>query len=309
MGSSRQPTEGVPMSRFNVPVLAGIGLVAFGAVVYGLDSWRSGHRGGQIEYILKNARQITTIDVPPLGDGELVIATDVPMPGARITDPDLGFSVEALSYSRSVEIFQWREYKDTSSGQTQYSYQKEWVGSPISSASFDSLRYRNYGSLPFRDRTIRAEEVTFGDLKLDKAFFSSFPSSSRLNVSREMYDTMPNYFQQRFAILDGGLFPNRSPEIGDIRVRFTAVQPRQSTVVGAYSGGKIVPAKTEAGEIAILREGNLSLDELADAEKSSNRSVGIFLKIVAAMLAVSGVVLAGIGIRQGGSVVPARSRA
>lgn len=297
------------MSRFNVPVLAGIGLVAFGAVVYGLDSWRSGHRGGQIDYVLKNARQITTIDVPPLEDGELVIATDVPMPSARITDPDLGFSVEALSYSRSVEILQWREYKDTSSGQPQYTYQKEWVGSPISSAFFESTRHRNRGDLPFRDRTIQADEVTFGDLKLDKAFFSSFPSSSRLTVSRDMYDEMPNYFQQRFAVVDGGLFPNRSPEIGDIRVTFTAVQPRQSTVVGAYSGGHIVPAKTQAGEIAILREGNLSLDELADAEKSSNRNVGIFLKIVAAMLAVGGIVLAGIGIRQSGSGTPLRAQA
>ncbi len=123
-----------------------------------------------------------------------------------------------------------------------------------------------------------------------------------------MYDEMPNYFRQRFAVVDGGLFPNRNPEIGDIRVRFTAVQPRQSTVVGAYSGGYIVPAKTEAGEIAILREGNLSLDELTAAEKSSNRNVGIFLKIVAGMLALGGIVLAGIGIRQGGSIIAVRSR-
>jgi hypothetical protein len=289
------------MSSSKTPILVGIGLVAAGIAVYALDSWRGSHRGGQIDYVLKNARQITTIDVPPLSDGELVIATDVPMPGARIADPDLGFSVEALAYSRSVEILQWREYEDTSSGQPSYSYRKEWVGAPISSTFFESTRHRNRGDLPFRDRTIRADEVTFGDLKLDKAFFSSFPSASRLNVSRDMYDEMPNYFRQRFAIVDGGLFPNRDPEIGDIRVRFTAVQPRQSTVVGAYSNGSIVPAKTEAGEIAILREGNLSLEELGDAEKSSNKSIGIFLKIVAAMLAIGGVVLAGVGIRQSGA--------
>jgi hypothetical protein len=289
------------MSSSRTPVLVGIGLVAVGVAVYALDSWRGSHRGGQIDYVLKNARQITTIDVPPLADGELVIATDVPMPAARITDPDLGFSVEALSYGRSVEILQWREYEDTSSGQTRYSYQKEWVGGPISSSFFNDTRYRNRGDLPFRDRTIRADEVTFGDLKLDKAYFSSFPSASRLSVSRDMYDAMPSYFQQRFAMVDGGLFPNRNPEVGDIRVRFTSVQPRQSTVVGAYSGGYIVPAKTGAGEIAILQEGNLSLEELGESEKTSNRTIGIVLKILAGLLAAGGVVLAGVSLRQGGS--------
>jgi hypothetical protein len=285
------------MSRSKVPVLAGIGLIVAGVAVYALDSWRSSHRDGQINYVLSKARQITTIDVPSLADGELVIATDVPLPGSPIKDPDLGFSVEALSYSRTVEILQWREYKDTSSGQTQYTYQKEWVGSPVSSSLFESTRHRNRGELPFRNLTIRPDAVTFGDLKLDKAFFSSFPSASRLNVSRDMYDGMPLYFQQRFAIVDGELFPDRNPEIGDIRVRITAVQPRQSTVVGAYSNGFIVPAKTEAGEIAILRPGNLSLEELVEEEKSSNQSVGVFLMIVAAMLSFGGSATIFLGLR------------
>lgn len=294
------------MTTSKVPIIAGIGLVLAGVTVYCLDSWRAGNREGQIDHVLKNARQITTIDVPSLDDGELVIASDVPMPDRKLADPDLEFSVDGLSFSRDVWIYQWRESEETINNQTTYSYRKGWVDSPISSSFFHDTRYENFGSLPFRDHTVKAAAYTFGDLKLDKSFASSFPSSRKLDVTRAMFDSMPSYFRQRFAVVGGELHPNREPRIGDIKVTFSYVPSRQSTVVGAYGNGGIVPANTEAGTIAILREGNLSLEELGAAEKSSSASLGVFLKIVAGLLAVGGIILAVIGFRMGS---PVRARA
>ncbi|NTF17913.1 hypothetical protein G6L37_05820 [Agrobacterium rubi] len=285
------------MKNSKLPILAGAALVVAGFAVYGLDSWRGSHREGLIDHALRNARQITTIDVPPLENGELVIATDVPMPGARLTDPDLGFSVDGLSFSRDVQIYQWREVEETVNNQKTYSYSKRWVDAPISSSFFHDPRHENFGSLPFSDKTFRPQSYVFGDLKLDRSFASSFPASRKLEVTRELYDQMPSYFRQRFSLVDGELFPNREARIGDIRVTFSFVPSQQSTIVGAYSNGSIVPAKTDAGTIAILREGNLSLEELAAAEKSSSASIGIFLKIVAGMLALGGLILGVIGIR------------
>src|SRR5690606_8097532 len=97
--------------------------------------------------------------------------------------------------------------------------------------------------------------------------------------------------------------------IGDIKVTFSFVPSRQSTIVGAYSNGSIVPAETKAGTIAILREGNLSLEELGSAEKSSSASIGLFLKIIAEILALAGIVMAVVGFRMTGSPSSIRARA
>lgn len=295
------------MKKLKAPVIAGICLVAAGTTVYFLDSWRAGNRAGQIDHVLKNARQITTIDVPPMKDGELVIATDVPAPDRKLSDADLEFAVDGLSFSRDVWIYQWQESEETSNNQTTHSYSRRWVSSPVSSSFFHDRRYENHGSLPFRDVTVRADTYLFGDLKLDKSFVSSFPSSRKLEITRDMYDRMPSYFRQRFAVVDGELHPNRAARIGDIKVSYTYVPARQSTVVGAYSNGMIVPAQTDAGSIAILREGNLSLEELAAAEKSSSASVGLFLKIVAGMLGIGGLVLTVVGFRMAAPPSPLRA--
>lgn len=276
------------MSGSKVPFVAGAALIAVSVAIYALDARRAGQRDVQIDHVLKNARQITTIDVPPLDKGELVIASDVPLPVTPVSDPDLEITIDGLQLSRQVWIYQWRESEETVGERTTYSYSKRWVGSPISSAFFHDPRYRNHGGLPFRDHTVKAGGYTFGDLKLDKSFGSSLPSSRKLEVTRDMFDSMPSYFRQRFALVNGELHPNRDPQIGDIKVAFTYVPSRQSTVVGAFNEGAIVPAKTEAGEIAILREGNLSLEELAAQEKASSASLGLFLKILAGVLGAGG---------------------
>jgi Protein of unknown function (DUF1625). len=296
------------MSRARLPILVGLGLIVAGSVVYALDSWRSESRNTKIDYVLKNARSITTIDVPALENGELVIASDVPLPGEPLVDPDLGISVEALGYSRSVQILQWRETETTTDDRTEYHYRKEWVNRPISSSLFhESHRYRNRGSLPFRNLNIKPETISLGDLKLDNAYHSNFSSSSRFRLSREMYDELPAHYRSRFYVSEGGgLVSSRFPDIGDVRVKFSTVEPRQVTVVGAFQDGSIVPAQTEAGEVALLVQGNLSLDELAATEKQSNRNVGMFLKIVAGLLAVGGIVLTIMGARISRSSLPNR---
>lgn len=283
------------MQNSKMPSFIALGLLVGALGLWAIDGWRSGRSDGQTAYVEKRAREITTIDVPNLENGELVIASDIPR--ASITDPDLGFSIEALSYRRDVEILQWREHEDTASGQTSYSYSKEWVDSPISSFGFSDQRYRNTGTLPFDDRTISPESISFGDLKLDKAFWSSLPSAQALSVTREMYDALPSYLRYRFAIVGGRLNPNRDPQIGDVRVSFSSVQPRQVTVVGAYGNGSIVPATTDVGTIAILRQGNLTLDELTVAEKSSNKTLGIVIKTLSGLMALGGGLLMFLNLR------------
>lgn len=303
---------------FSPLIIIGAGLLAISAGVYGLDSLRQSHRGGQIEYVLKHAREVTTDGSTAITDGDLIVAVDVALPEQKIIDPDLGFSVEALRYTRDAEIYQWKETENVSTHtnsdgsrntNTSYSYSKIWSDRTISSSLFYDNDYRNYGSFPFSDRTYRPENVTFGTFKLDKSFNEFFPAASKLSVTREMFDGMPEEYRRRFAVVNGGLFPDRSPQIGDIRVSFTAVMPTQATVVGAYQNGIIVPAQTTAGEIAMYRVGNMSLEDLAAQEKSDSSRTSTILLIIAGIIAAAGAICLMIGIKDAFSGNPVRSSA
>lgn len=288
----------------------GFGLLSVAALVYGLDSWRGSHRNGQIDYVLKHAKAVTTDGSSAIADGDLVVAVEVPMPKANVVDPDLAFNLDVLQYSRDAEIYQWRENvrentvtNSDGSKRTDrtYSYSKVWTDSLVSSSSFHDTGYSNYGSFPFNDRTIRPDGYVFGSFDLDKSFAGLFPSAKKLAVTREMFDGMPEHFRRRFSIVDGGLFPDRSPQIGDIRVSFTAVMPQLSTVVGAYKGGIIVPAQTEAGEIAMLRPGNMSIEDLASQEKADNGRTSTILLVIACLLGVGGAACLFFGIKNSSS--------
>lgn len=289
---------------------AGLALVAAGCLVWGIDSRRGTNTEARADYVLANARAWLPEGGMPAASGEMVVAVGVPLPSEPLVDDVTGFSLEVLRLSRDVEIYQWREritrHSSTDDNGNErvwrtYSYEKVWTDHPISSVHFEkSFTHRNRGSLPFPDRTLKASSIRFGDAVLDPAYASMMGGMSPFPVTREMFDGMPEELKSRFAIVDGRLFPDRSPEIGDIRVTYQALMPRQATIVGEYRDGAIVPAKTEAGEISFFRWGNLDVEKVVEMERSDSRTLGIFLKILAGLLALGGCTLAALGLREGG---------
>jgi hypothetical protein len=295
-------------------LVAGLALVAAGCGLWGLDSWRGSNNDARSAYVTDHARQWLPDGGMPVENGELVVAVGVPLPERPLADDVTGFSLNVLRLDRDVEIYQWREQSRTSTDRdgnsyTTYSYNKVWSDHAINSFAFDqTMGHRNSGSLPFPDKTFRPQSIRFGDVSLDAAYAGMMGDNSRLDVTREMFDAMPSDLQTKFAIVDGRLFPNRSPEIGDVRVTYAALTPRQATVVGEYRDGAIAPATTPAGTISLFRWGNLDLEKVIELEKSESHTLGIVLKILAGAILVGGLLLTFFGLRERGPGLSADGR-
>lgn len=298
-------------------LVAGVALCAAGVGLWAVDAWRGSNNDARSSYVAEHARQWLPEGGMTVQNGELVVATSVPFAGEPVVDDVTGFSLNVLRLERDVQIFQWNEEVQTHSdrdGNTRktYTYDKVWANGPISSLGFDQMSsHRNSGTLPFPDRNFKPLTIRFGDVVLDGSYAGMLGASSRFDVTREMFDAMPDDLRDRFAIVDGRLFPNRSPQIGDIRVAYKAIVPRQATVVGEYRDGVIVPAATEAGTISLFRWGNLDVEQVVQAEQSESRTLGIVLKVVAGLIVAGGLTLSLFGMRArqaGGGSVGGRRR-
>lgn len=195
----------------------------------------------------------------PSWEGRLVRATgEVHVPeGAE--DPLFGVRANAVCIKREVEYYQWREVErsrnGTRSANRRYDYVKRWMPYPV-----DSTRFRRQAGDRFRNppptimpTTTPAAQAMLGGYELTDAVKSAFPDGEPLPFSlnapqRRIHQTDNNavYF---------GADPNH-PEIGDMRVRLTAVPPGPASVIAQVKNGKLDEFTAENGQrLTLVRMG------------------------------------------------------
>lgn len=90
--------------------------------------------------------------ISPDFEGKTVHCTGVASTDETLADENFGVNVHALCINREVEYFQWVEHTKTTKKEkiggateetTTYTYEKEWVSSPINSADFKDPDYKN----------------------------------------------------------------------------------------------------------------------------------------------------------------------
>lgn len=129
--------------------------------------------------------------VDPQYDGKLVHAVGLATTNDTLIDPLFGIKDLAISLDRKVEYYQWREHsrqqkKDKLGGGeeivTTYTYEKNWVSSPISSDSFRDPEYKdkNFVLMDISGNRQRAENVSFGAYMLNKSQIASLPADESL---------------------------------------------------------------------------------------------------------------------------------
>lgn len=280
-------------------IIVGLALAAASAGLWALDTWRSARSEAVSDYVSQHARQWTPEGGMQARDGDLVVAVAVPLPSETLVDDVTGFRLDVLRLERDVEIYQWKETAQTSGdgSKTIYTYDKVWTDRPVESSLFaEPVSHRNGGFLPFGDRTFKPTSIRFGEVVLDPSFAGKMGDVARYDVTREMYDAMPDDLKRRFAVVEGRLFPNRSPKIGDVRITWHAMSPRQATVVGEYRDGRILPAETSAGTVSFFHWGNIDVEKVVELARDHNRKVGVLLGLLSGLLAVGAVGLVAYGI-------------
>lgn len=202
--------------------------------------------------------------VDPANEGRLVHLTGAASTEETLRDPDFGVTAPAIRLVRTTEMYQWDEHEKSETRDKpgggketvhEYSYFKTWSERAIDSGRFHrSWSYQNPGPVPFPSTKFDAQSVTVGAFTLSRALLDQLKKTEPLPVA-EAPAAPPRATGMRH-VADGfyrGRDPG-SPQIGDVRVRFSVVRPQTVSLVARQSGSSFAPYQTHAGDALLMLE-------------------------------------------------------
>lgn len=154
-----------------------------------------------------------------------------------------------LQLERTVEMFAWdeesrSETRDKLGGGsetiTEYTYEKKWTSSPDNSTNFKDPNGHANPAMTVAGTTVQAPGATLGVFGLDLSALT-LPGGDAVTLSAQT--VLPD----SGAKLDSGyLFMGQgtqsSPQVGDLRISYTALRsPAAVTVFGQQSGERLTP--------------------------------------------------------------------
>jgi hypothetical protein len=242
--------------------------------------------------------------VDPKNDRKLIHTTGLATTDETLRDDPFGVSAPGIKLIREVEMYQWREKKQTRRKKeggkqvkvTTYDYEKVWSAAPIDSGEFKRpLGHENPKRLPYESRTFRAKSVTLGAIALPPALVDKIGGAEALPVTERMALQMKPHLAEHARLVAGGYYFGRRPSepaIGDTRVRFKVVPPATVSVVAQQVGGTLAPYATQTGStIQLLQMGTLDAKAMFTSALASNATLTWILRGVGLVLLFLGLLL------------------
>lgn len=177
-----------------------------------------------------------------------------------------------LQLDRKVEMFAWdeesrSETRDQVGGGsetvTEYTYEKKWTTSPENSANFKQPDGHTNPALTIEGATRQAPGARLGVFGLDLSELT-LPGGSTVALSSQNVLTDAAKLDGSYLFVGKGT--QGSPQIGDIRISYTAVDsPAAVTVFGQQSGERLTPYLYEKSSTffrALNGDRNAAIQEL-----------------------------------------------
>jgi Transmembrane protein 43 len=151
-----------------------------------------------------------------------------------------------ITLDRSAEMYAWKEtssskeVKDTVGGgsttTTTYTYSKEWTSSPATSSSFEHPEGHDNPTKSIDDAAYKVSAATIGAYTINPATIE-LPGGDKVDVKPA--DGIQGFFKNgRYLYNRDGA--NSAPQVGDMRVSFTALKSGVSvTALGKLNAGAI----------------------------------------------------------------------
>ena len=212
--------------------------------------------GGQV-VISVDARELD-----PANDGKLVRVAGLPETSDRLQDDQFELSINALGLMRKVEMYQWQEYTETqttTAGSTRnisYRYRQQWDTSLLDHRDFRYPEgHENPPVMPPFEWVIGyAENVSLGMYQLSPAQikevgeWKNLPSGIAPDFPSN--ETVPLRTEEGFYLGDDPT----NPQVGDVRIHFTYLEPVESTIIAQQAGTRLLPYTAESGDTIELVE-------------------------------------------------------
>ncbi|HLH11822.1 MAG TPA: TMEM43 family protein [Methylovirgula sp.] len=255
-----------------------IGLLLIPAAI-ALIYWNEGRAAEAFSALAQGQRQVVEADAGaslPANDGKLVHLTGEIRTATPARDAAFGVTGDGLlRLRRKVEMFQWKEEKETTSQEsiggsetttTTYSYHRVWSEDAIDSGAFRHPAGHVNPVLPMKSVTFDAPEAALGAYRIDPGVLDKISDFASFPVTQAPAD---------YKLEDGGFYRGQDPAkpaVGDLRVSFAAVSSQVFSVVAAAEQGALAPFHAANGyQIALIKPGALSAAALFAEKKQEER--------------------------------------
>lgn len=275
-----------------VGVLFGFGLVLGSG--YGLF-WNEGRTVIEAAKLDEGEKVVVTVPgdrVDPANEGKLVHVSAVVGTQETLTDQIFGIAAPegAVQLNREVEMYQWDEDKHSETHKkagggttktTSYSYKKKWSSSKINSGSFHESGHSNPSQWPASQDTIRASQAKLGDFKFgpELLHYLSDQISVPLAGQPVTLDSLP-----KGAKIEGELIyigeNSDSPQVGDVRISFSAIPKGDASVVAEQSAGGFKGFMTKVKkELLLVSSGKKTSTQLFEEARTKNLFIAWAIRV------------------------------
>lgn len=262
-------------------ILAGVVVLAIAVC---LQFWNEGRTLKREQALTEGRAQVLEVagaSPDAANDGRLVHVAGVARAGAALADETFGVEREALALRRQVEMYQWRERKETREEKqvggstreiTRYSYEKVWDDEPIASNGFrEEAQHRNPDDMPYRDESWRAADIRIDGFRLGTEAAAEVGGWEDLDAAQV---ALPENLAASFRAANGWFVTSESPsqpQVGDLRVRFQVVPEGPLSVIARQQAGVLDPWNSSRGqELLLVKRGEHTATQLFDDAGNAN---------------------------------------
>ena len=254
--------------------------------------WNEGRTLKRDNALAEGRAQVVTVDAATLDagrEGKLVHVSGGATAGAAVGDPAFGVALPALALRRIVQMYQWKEKRETKEERTagggkrtitEYRYSTEWDDDAVDSSDFRESGHDNPGPLPYANETWRASPIRVGAFELSEQAAEEIDGWDRVAPDRVQ---LPPNLAASFRLDDGWYVTSAepaAPEIGDVRVRFDYIPEGVVSVVARQQGNVLAPHATSRGdELLLVESGAMDAPAMFAAEGSRNSMAAWALRI------------------------------
>ncbi len=285
---------------------------SFGAMFFGFvliivsiggTWWNEGrtiktHKG--LEQGAKSVYSSPTIDyVSPENDGKLVHVAGGVTTSDVLTDSDFGLEIPHLKLKRSVEMYQWKENKDTKKNEnseekiTTFSYKKVWSEKVRDSQKFnEASTHQNPTNKRFASFSKTASAANIGAHALNPNQIGKLNNWASLKIQEigSVENAQLINSEGKTTEIYVGETSLENPEIGDLRISYKAVYEGDYSVIAKQAGNTFEPFITDRGTtLDFVKSGIHSAENMFLEEISQNKFIKWMLRGLCFLLLFIGI--------------------
>jgi hypothetical protein len=268
-----------------VNIIVGIGLVI---VTIGFIFWNENQSIKTKMSLLEAEKIIVQVPHHPIDENnnqKLVYTSGIATTKEDLVDDLLNVELNAIKLQRTVEMLQWKENTETTTTNntggyqthtTNYTYKQEWSSKVIDSSNFQNPNeHQNPQSMPAKSLTQTAKTVTLGDFILNEELISIISNYEDVTLEKDDVESVKETLSLPASLVQNEIYVGKDPshpQIGDLKIRLSAVYPEDVSVIAVQAGNQFEPYHAKAGDdVMLLDVGQVSATQMIENALLENK--------------------------------------